>query len=160
MLLELLDSGAASEYRFCFFVSENDIKDNAGLIRKISAGGHAIGIWLSDGTYAEYQKTSGLLFEAAKIKTILVSADIDAEAALGMAREQGLIFWRTSQSILYDDTLTMDAIIEMLPLVGGERRNLISPCSEFTALMLSGILSYLREYEYNLTSITETVTPR
>ena len=72
-VLDLLDAGATSGYPSCFFVSEDDIVKNPGLIRKISAGGHTVGICLAEGTYEEYVKVSALLFEAAKIKTVLVT---------------------------------------------------------------------------------------
>ena len=159
VILELLDANAASDYRFCFFVSADDIRKDAGLIRRISGSGHAIGIWLSEGTYSEYLETSALLFEAAKIKTVLVSTDREEDPAFTADGDQEIIFWGTSQSLVYDDTLSVDEVTAMISRESGVRQNLISSCSENTALMLSGILSYLREFEYSIMGITETVAP-
>ena len=158
-ILELLDAGAAPDSRACFFVSADDIRENIGLIRSISSSGHAIGIWLEKGTYDEYVETSALLFEAAKIKTVLVSADSKAEAQFEKSDKHEVIFWRISRSLAYDDTFSVDTVTDMLPQDSGARRNLMASCSEFTALMLSGILSYLRENEYSVMRITETVAP-
>ena len=100
-----------------------------------------------------------MLFEAAKVKTILVSADSDVERDYRVADSNGLLFWETSQSLVYDDTLSVIEVTEMIPQEGGARQNLISSCSENTALMLSGILSYLRDHEYLIVGITEMVPP-
>ena len=158
-ILELLATDVASEYRFCFFISADDIRGDSGIIRRISGSGHTIGIWLKEGTYDEYVETSELLFEAAKIKTVLVSASIEAENASGMAEENGIVFWTMDGSLAYDDTLSVDAVTAMLPKVSGERQNLMSTCSEFTALMLLGIVSYLHTNEYSVEAITETTEP-
>jgi hypothetical protein len=74
-------------------------------------------------------------------------------------RNHGLIFWDTSESLVYDDTLSVDSVTDMIPTESGARQNLISSCSENIRPMLSGILSYLREKEYSVVSITETVFP-
>ena len=159
VILELLDASAAPDYRFCFFVSADDIIKDAGLIRRISGSGHTIGIWLTEGTYNEYLRTSALLYEAAKIKTLLVSADSETEHAFMKAGEHGVIFWETSQSLIYDDTFSVDAVTAMLPQESGARLNLIASCLENTALMLSGILLFLRQNEYSVMGITETTAP-
>lgn len=156
---ELLNVTAESDYRFCFFVSANDIYTDPGLIRRIYGSGHTIGIWLEKGAYDEYVKTSALLYEAAKISTVLVSADETTEGFLLSEDLHGLIFWEASQSLIYDDTLSVEDVTAMISKERGERQNLMSSCSVNAALMLSGILSYLREYEYTVESITETVIP-
>ena len=158
-ILELPGADEAPEYRFCFFVSADDIRENAGLIRKLSAAGHAIGIWLAEGTYDEYRDTSALLYEAARIKTVLVSVGSEAGSAPDLAGEYGLIPWEGADTLAYDDTFSVEAVTEMLYTESGARQNLLSPCSGFTALMLPGILSYLQEYEYTVMEITETVPP-
>jgi len=71
-ILQLAD--AVQGYPACFFINIPDIMENPALIRKIHGSGAAIGIWLEKGTFEEYLEASELLFEAAKIKTVLVSA--------------------------------------------------------------------------------------
>ena len=159
VILELLEASASPDYRFCFFVSADDIKENAGLIRRISGSGHAIGIWLTKGTYNEYYETSALLFEAAKIKTVIVSANSNIEQLFTRADDHGIVFWKMSRSFVYDDTYSVDEVTDMIPQHSGSRQNLFSSCSENMALMLSGILSFLSENEYSVVRITETVTP-
>ena len=157
VLFEILDAISESGYKFCFFVSENDINEDPGLIRKIYGSGHMIGLWLEHGSSAELNRTASLLFEATKIKTILVSTAETAEDAVSSYAGNGLIVWRTSQSLVYDDTLSVEEVTTMISTESGASQNIISSCSVNAALMLSGILSYLREYEYNVMEITETV---
>ena len=158
-ILELLSGGETSNYHFCFFVSADDIRQNAGLVRKISGNGHSVGIRLAEGTFDEYYRVSELLFEAAKIKTVLVLVDGESENVPEIANGDGIILWKGVQSLVYDDTFSVDAVTEMLPTQSGARQNLVSSCSGITALMLSGILTYLRDNEYTVTNITETVPP-
>ena len=75
MILDALSHPDARGYRAAFFVSADEISGHAGLIRRIAGSGHAIGIWLEEGTAGEYLDASTLLFEAAKVRTVLVSAD-------------------------------------------------------------------------------------
>ena len=158
-LLDLLATNAASGGQACFFVSADDIKNNPGLIRRISGGGYTIGIWLKEGTVKEYLETSSLLFEAAKIKTIIIAADEMTEDEKASAEAYGLIIWESSHCLVYNDTLSVANVTDMIPTEGGARQNLMSACSEDAALMLSGILLYLHVNEYNIAKITETVAP-
>ena len=159
VLLELIEANASSDYRFCFFVSANDIYEDPGLVRMVSGSGHIIGIWLEEGTIEEYIETSELLFEAVKIRTILVSSEDEPGAESSLSGCGGLIYWGASQSLMYDDTLSVEEVTDLLPTESGVRQNLMSSCSVNAALMLSGILSYLREFEYRVEGITETVAP-
>ena len=162
-LLELLDSSPLVDKPLCFFVNEDDIKENPGIIRKIYGSGFSVGIWLKEGTIEEYINTSRLLFEAAKIKTVLVlldleideESDADADAIAEAFADYGILAWDKSTGLAYDDTFSIEAVTDMLPKESGERRNLIAPCSEFTALMLVDIISFLLEFEYTIEGITE-----
>ena len=90
IILDSLSHPDAKGYRAAFFVSAGEIASHAGIIRRISGSGHAIGIWLEEGTPEEYLDTSAFLFEAAKIRTLLISAyassaDLDAAEAVPAA---------------------------------------------------------------------------
>jgi len=157
-ILDLFDIRAESGYGVCFFVNAADITENQGLIRRISGTGHSIGLWLTDGTFEEYTNASALLFEAAKVKTVIVSADSETESAVDMAASHGLIYWESSQGYV-DSTLPLAAITEMIPEESGARQNLVFSCSENAASILYRVYSFLRENEYSIARITETVEP-
>jgi hypothetical protein len=155
----VLDSQVASGHQACFFVSADDIINNQDIIRRISGSGHIAGIWLTEGTYDEYLEISALLFEAAKIRTVLVSADESTEEAIQTAEEHGLVFWGGSQNLAGYDTLTVTGAIAMLPTEERTRAKLMFSCTENTALVLTGLYAHLRVNEYMVEGITETVEP-
>ncbi|MCL2152039.1 MAG: hypothetical protein FWH57_03610 [Oscillospiraceae bacterium] len=158
-ILDLLDIQADMGYHSCFFVNSDDIHKNPGLIRRISGSGHMIGIMLTEGTYEEYLETSQLLFEAAKIKTLLVSAYESVLDDRTVMEEKGLILWKCPQDIADHETRSADDVIVTIPTENDARRNLMFSCSEGTASMLPGIISFLIDNNYTIGKVTETVTP-
>jgi len=158
-ILNMLDIQADYGYRSCFFVNTGDIRDNPGLIREISGSGHAIGILLLKGTYEEYLEASALLFEAAKVKTVLVSTDVLIQTDRSVATENGLLLWESAQSLVDPEAQSVDMITAAIPQERGARQNLMFSCSENTASILPGIISYLWENNYVIEGITETVQP-
>ena len=158
-ILDLLDIQAAYGYHSCFFVDAGDIRDNPGLIRRISGSGHTIGILLTEGTYEQYLEASALLFEVAKIKTVIVLADEAVLTDRSVTDESELILWESSQSLIDYETQSVETITAAFPQASGARQNLVFSCSENAAAILPGIISYLRETHYIIERITETVTP-
>ncbi|MCL2227639.1 MAG: hypothetical protein FWB97_08445 [Oscillospiraceae bacterium] len=158
-VLDLLDIQAESGFHACFFVNADDIRKNPDLIRRISGTGHALGIWLEDGTFEEYLETSALLFEAAKVRTVIVSAGYATETAAETAAEHGLIFWDGFESLVDYSAQSVAVITANLPREGGDRKNLLFPCTEGAASVLPGVYSYLRANEFTVERITETVMP-
>jgi len=158
-ILDLLDIQETSGYLSCFFLSSADIADNPDLIRRISGSGHSIGIWLEEGGFDEYLEASAFLFEAAKVKTVIVSANGAVEQAMLMADENGLVFWDSAQSIVNYGNLSVNAITATIPRDSGVRRNLLFSCSERAASVLPGVYSFLMVNEYSVVRITETTEP-
>ena len=162
-VLDLLYNQGAAMPPFCFFVSADDIKAAPGLIRKLYGSGHTVGIWLEEGTLREYLEVSALLFEAAKVKTVLVSANWATVAAARLADAYGLIFWGASQEPVPDgedgEVDTEVDITETLPTESGERAMLSFDCSEGTAEILTDIFAHLKMFEYTIGTITETTIP-
>ena len=172
-ILDMLDSVATEGFEACFFVNAADITGNPGLIRRISGSGYSIGIWLEKGTFDEYKEVSSLLYEAAKIKTLLVTAFETEDTAIRTADARGLLYWGASWcseigEIPAEDTEAepedpedepQQSFIDILPTASGERCNLRFACTEESASMLPDLISYLRDYEYTIARITETVSP-
>jgi len=57
-----------------FFLTSADITDDPATVRRIVGDGHNVGIYCPDATLWEVPWTSELLFEAAHVKTVLVTA--------------------------------------------------------------------------------------
>ena len=155
-IMNFLDLQADSGYYSAFFVKAGEIADAPDLIRRIAGSGHIIGAWLDEGTFEEYLEISEWLFEAAKIKTVLISSGDASQIAMETADLHGLIFWEGVDDMTHSDELSIDDIIPMFPTESGAARNIMLPCSENTAYILPGIYSYLRANQYTLTRITET----
>jgi hypothetical protein len=157
-IMDILDD-TYSEYKAAFFVSGREIIENPGLMRRIHGSGHTLGIWLERGTVEEYLTASALLFEAAKVRTIFVSAYEAEVAAFRMAERNGLIFWGASQSF-YDFTyLTEDEITETFPVESGARSSHRFAGEDDLIYILPFILEFLHTHEYSVERISETVDP-
>ena len=156
-ILDMLDIQAAFGYHSCFFVNARDIFYDPGLIRRISGAGHSLGIWLEEGTYEEYMSTSALLFEAVKIRTVLVSGTEEAHSVMAEGEKNGLILWASSHNHGFYDDLSAPEINDMIPREDGARYSLMFSCSENAVSELPGVISFLRNYGFALERITETV---
>jgi hypothetical protein len=156
-MANILDALKVSSYKCCFFVAEDEIAANADLLRRAAGEGHMIGIWLKDGTYAKYQDAAARLFEAAKVKTVIVSAGSNiAEAAKAMAASKGLIFWRSTRSYPSSANFTVSSVTGKLSTVSGAHESLNFAASNRTSVILPSLLSYLSQYKYNVRRICET----
>ena len=158
-IMDFFDVQAASGYYSAFFVSAADIGQEPGLIRRIAGTGHTIGIWLTEGTFDEYLEASAWLFEAAKVKTLLISASNASQIAAQTAAAHGLIYWEGPFEAVQSEELTLDDIIPMFPTDSGLAANILFPCSRDVAIVLPGVYSFLRSNEYTLERITETTQP-
>jgi len=137
-----------------FFASADDIVENPGLVRRIAGSGHTVGIWIQDGIYyEEYQSASDLLFEAAKLTTVLVATNLTLEPE---ELPSNLVVWDSMQS---SGNITAASVINALPTTSGARHGVRFNCSENTAAILPGVLSHLRESDYTVVPIVETAEP-
>ena len=158
-ILDLFAFQTTLGFHVCFFLNAEDIFADPGLIRRISGMGHTIGIWLSEGTFEEYSNISALLFEAAKIRTVIISADEAAQTAMETAYNHGLIFWNANGNHIDYPQMSINDITAMIPRESGARKNLMFTCSEEAALVLPGVYSFLRTNLFTVERITETVEP-
>ena len=158
-ILDLLDLQTEQGFNACFFINAEDIFIDPGLIRRISGTGHTIGIWLNEGTFEEYTRISALLFEAAKVRTVIISADEAAHTAMETAYTHGLIFWESTETQVDYLEMSVEAITAIIPRESGARKNLMFTCSEEAAQVLPGVYSFLRTNLFTVERITETVIP-
>lgn len=80
------------QYTATFFLTEADIVASPDTVRRIVGDGHYVGIYCQDGTLTFHERAAELLFEAAHIRTVLVTAGSAASPAFSEAcRDAGLI---------------------------------------------------------------------
>lgn len=156
----LLDAMDSTPYKCLLLVTADEIAANADQLRRAVCSGHTIGIWLNSGEYDEYQTASSLLFEAAKVKTKLVSSGGDIrKAAEKMTAANSLIYWQPTR--FYDESakVSLTAITSRLSVVSGSRESLCFAFTDKTASVIRSTLSYLSQKKYTIRRITETSTP-
>lgn len=157
---DILDALGDTYYRTCIFVTGEEIAENAPLLRRAAAAGHSFGIWLREGTYNEYRETSELLFEATKMKTVLVAADGDNEsAAEEMSEARHLIFWQFTRSYDKSQKFSASTVTGRLSASGGPLHSLNFDCSDKAAAVIPAVCDYLSEYKYSVRRINETSAP-
>ena len=158
-ILNVLDSEIFPHYRAAFFVTEEDILNNAGLIRRAHGSGHTIGIWLQNGTFEEYALTSALLFEATKVRTILIQLYYFNDDILLYFERNGLILWDSLLCLADEDYYTELTITDALPVIAQERASIRLAAADSVVEMLPGVLAFLEQHEYSVKRITETIAP-
>jgi hypothetical protein len=168
----ILNALDAAGYKGCFFVRAEDVTQYPDAVRRAVGNGHAVGALLSDGARGEYDAVSSLLFEAAKIKTILVASYDDPEMAAGsdpaaetetqaqsvsaMASENGLMFW--CDLGIPSDGASRPASAA-LATARGVRQNVALPCSDPGADSIGGLIAYINEHKYTVGRVAETAPP-
>jgi hypothetical protein len=153
---EVLDQLKGAGYRCSFFISADEIPENADLLRRAAGEGHTIGIWLKTGQYDEYLKAAGLLYEAAKLRTLLIAADT-AGTAEATADAHGLIYWRFTRR--YDEAPSLSSVTSKLSVLDGSRDSISFACSNAALRTIGSLLLYLKDKEYDVRRIIETSMP-
>jgi hypothetical protein len=155
---KVLDLLRDSGYRCSFFIAADEIPDNADLLRRAAGEGHTIGIWLKTGQYSEYLEAAGLLYEAAKLRTLLVAAaGTAAGEAEAAAEAHGLIYWRFIRR--YDAAPALSTITSKLSVLDGSRDSIGFACTTASLHTINSLLDYLKEKAYNVRRIIETNKP-
>ncbi len=141
-----------------FFLTAGEVRSSPGTVRRLVAEGFSIGLLCSAELLAEYEEFSSLLFEAARVRTLLVSASSSSyeEACREAAATAGLVYWdydidgvQNGAGISYASMIT--AYIEFRP----ERADVRIQCSELTESCLASVLQYLQENSFNVRAPNE-----
>lgn len=141
-----------------FFLTAEDIRTSPETVRRLVAEGFSVGALLGGEPLAEYEEFSSLLFEAARVKTLLVSAASAEyeEDVGGMAATAGLVYWdydvdgvQGGAGISYASMVT--AYIEFRP----ERADVRIQCGERTDSCIASVLLFLQENSYTVRAPNE-----
>ena len=144
----LIDTLLQFEVDAGFFLTADDIRTSPETVRRLAAEGFSLGALLGAEPLAEYEAFSSLLFEAARVKTLLVSAGTPEheDAVSAMAATAGLVYWdydvdgvQGGAGISYASMVT--AYIEYLP----ERADVRIQCSALTDSCIASVLLYFQD---------------
>jgi hypothetical protein len=152
-ILDRLDS---HNYKACFFATAEQIKENAGLVRRIYGSGHSLGILLGDRPEEDSQKGIKTLFSAANASALLAASENQLnETRLEEAKSTGLILWSaeaplTKMSLILDRLEASDKRCDLI-LDGADP--LLKSSFEY-------LLDTLEVYNYSVTTINELTETR
>lgn len=140
-----------------FFLTAEDVRSSPETVRRLAGEGFSLGLLSSGDLEGEYEEFSALLFEAAMVKTLLVSSAPEyADACRSEAAEAGLVYWgydidgvQGGAGISYASMIT--AYIEFHP----ERADVRIQCGERTDSCLASVLQYLQENAFTVRAPNE-----
>lgn len=142
----------------CFFLTAAQVRADPELVRRLDGEGFKLGVLCSGDCLADYEETSGLIFEAAHSKTLLVTAlDDHAGVCALAARENGLVFWSCDINGMSSETVTVypSHIVSTL-----EDRtvdsSLFLSCDEITSAFLPQLLYAMDEMKLDIRAVRET----
>ncbi len=154
-LLDTLKSYCVSA---TFFVTADEVRDDPDTIRRIVGEGHNIGVLCSSSPVEEYEETSALIFEAARVNTVLIAADSpDSEDLCRRAADKNaLVFWdykidgvRGSAGISHASFVT--AYLAFYT----ERADVRIQCCDATDDCITSVLKYIVNNNFNLYRVCE-----
>lgn len=142
----------------CFFVTAHEVSENPDTVRRITGEGHNIGVLCSDDPAAEYDAASELIFEAARVKTVLIASTAPEfdDLCRSAAEENGLVFWsydidgvRGGEGISYASYVTA-----YLPFAVA-RADMRILCCAASDGCISTVLSYISRNNFVLRKVCE-----
>jgi len=89
----LLDELYEAQIPAGFFLTAEDVLTHPDLVRRLHGEGHMVGIFLDEDAKSDYAEASRALFDAARLRTVLVTAE--EEETRRAAEELGLIVHET-----------------------------------------------------------------
>lgn len=142
----------------CFFLTAGQVRSDPALVRQLDGEGFKLGVLCSSDALADYEETAALIFETARVKTLLVTAlGEDAEACRGMAEENGLVFWSYDLDGMSTETVTvyqanLVGILELRTVSS----SLFLSCDRVTNGFILPLLRAMDEMQLDICAVRET----
>ncbi|MGE4352585.1 MAG: polysaccharide deacetylase family protein [Oscillospiraceae bacterium] len=130
-----------------FYLTPEEIISDPDRVRKIVGSGHSIGILCSSDFEQDFNYGSELLFEAAQVKTVMISSSGEnLTACRAFAQQQSLVCYN------YDINGTGTAVARVTASLDTAEGNIRVrlDCSNSTENLLDTILRYLYTNKYDL----------
>jgi len=141
----LLDRLSRARIPAGFFVTAEDVEAFPDLVRRIHGEGHQLGIYLTGDVEREFTAASRSLFDAARLRTVLVIAQTE-DAAL-RADALGLIVYEAPVPHEFDNA----------ERVGRLSGDLLVDSSSATAYALTALTDLLRSNAYRALRIVDSI---
>ncbi len=141
----------------CFFLSAEDVLTSPDTVRRIVCEGHSIGVLCGENAKYDYDETSALIYEAARVHSIMVSSPADyAESCSAMAEENGLVYCRQGMNAVYipDDNISPYVVTSELNN-SEDGTSLFLSCGEGMEDFARVVIMYLSQNKYAVLHPTE-----
>ena len=144
------------DLRVCFFLRAEEIRSAPDLVRRIACEGHTIGVSSPEGDGRACEKAAALLWETARVRTVLAAMPEGAVQPDGMA-----VFPTAQQAPDAQPDAQPDAeemaysVTSRLELLAGDQ-TVLFPTGGADVAALRTLLSYLSEMEFSVLAIRET----
>ena len=135
--------------RACVFLSAEEIRSDPDMVRRLACEGYPLGVRSPDGAADACGEAAALLWETARVRTILAVTAEDAAAP------EGMVVFRAAQETETPDQDAAYAVTSRLENSKGDQL-LIFPDGGGDADALQMVLYYLADLEFTVTPIRET----
>ena len=89
----LLSALRSHDVNACFFLTEEDVRKDPDLVRQLDGEGHTLGVYCGEDIMRDYEATAALLYEAAHVKTLLITTDpLNRDTAQDLANVFSLVY--------------------------------------------------------------------
>ncbi|MEG1633691.1 MAG: hypothetical protein RR314_06520 [Oscillospiraceae bacterium] len=159
----LLDTLRIKGVSTCFFLTADEVQNAPDTVRRIVAEGHSLGVLCSGDPLAEYNETSALIFEAARISTLLIASSADEwdDACKKAADRNDLVFWDyTIDGVRGGAGVSYASYITAYLGFSYDRADVRILCCDATDRCISSLLSFIITNSYNLRELREVENPR
>lgn len=147
-LLEQTGMGA------CFFLTGEEIRSDPDLVRELACRGYGLGVNCETGSEAEYAETAQLLWEAARLRSILTLLPADAPPISG-----AVCRFRSTKEAEADDRMAETYAVTAALEAGSGDETLLFPCGANHSTALNVLIYFLRDQEFTVKALRETSKP-
>ena len=149
---ETMDLLKEEGIRACFFLSGEEIRSDPDMVRRIACEGHTLGVSSPSGRASDCERAAGLLWETARVRTILAAMPDDAVMPEGMVNFPRV---RTAPGEVTDPEETAYSVTSKLEMRAGDQ-TLIFPAESGDPAALRLLLYYLHDMEFSVATFRET----
>ena len=151
---QTLETLEQARLRPCFFLTAEEIRRDPDLVRRLAGEGYPLGIYCREDPEREWSEASGLLFEAAWYRPILVSGAAEAGDA---SMPAGTVYCLFDFSTCPGDSgyVSPELLLPLLEESAGDVALRLN-CDEMTEALLPRLLQYLVQQRYEIVSPRET----
>lgn len=148
-------------YDAAFFLTAEQVTENADAVRALIVEGFAVGVWFEDE--AGYAEAYGAILERTHTATLLVASDGEnAEGCRRFAEENSLVYWQCAAAVSPEkDDEKISSPAAFISLIEPEpvRADVLIKLEETELSAVTQLLKYLALNKFTVAPVRETTAP-